>query len=121
MINAVQLIDCDTCYGKGLVFIGDDNDYNVEPCECVSDWAIQHAREIRITNNYNSNYGCWCSPSRIIMAGYSQEQLQRKAWLAKHGSFAGYHKATEQERKEVLDETNNNQHERHNPQHGFAY
>ena len=41
MINAVQLIDCDTCYGKGLVFIGDDNDYNVEPCECVSDWAIQ--------------------------------------------------------------------------------
>lgn len=42
------------------------------------------------------------------MAGYSQEQLQRKAWLAKHGSFAGYHKATEQERKEVLNETNNN-------------
>ena len=42
------------------------------------------------------------------MAGYSQEQLQRKAWLTKYGSFAGYREATEQERKEVLNETNNN-------------
>jgi len=37
MINAVEVIKCSTCLGVGLVFIGDDNDYNVEPCECVSD------------------------------------------------------------------------------------
>jgi hypothetical protein len=42
------------------------------------------------------------------MADYSQEQLRRKAWLAKHGSPAWYSKATEQERNEVLNETNNN-------------
>ena len=42
------------------------------------------------------------------MAGYSIEQLRRKAWLAKYKTFAGYHKATEQERNEVLNETNNN-------------
>ena len=42
------------------------------------------------------------------MAGYSIEQLRRKAWLAKHGSFAGYREATELERNEVLNETNNN-------------
>ena len=42
------------------------------------------------------------------MAQYSTEQLRRKAWLAKHGSFAGYHQATELERNEVLNETKNN-------------
>ena len=42
------------------------------------------------------------------MAGYSIEQLQRKAWLNKYGTFAGYREATEQERKEILNETNNN-------------
>jgi hypothetical protein len=36
MINAIQIIDCSSCYGEGLVFIGDENDYYVEPCECVS-------------------------------------------------------------------------------------
>ena len=35
MINAIQLVECGTCYGQGVIFIGDDNDYNVEPCECV--------------------------------------------------------------------------------------
>jgi hypothetical protein len=39
---------------------------------------------------------------------YSHEQLRRKAWLAKHGGFAGYHTATEQEKEQVLNETNNN-------------
>ena len=42
------------------------------------------------------------------MTNYSTEQLLRKAWLAKHGSPAGYHKATEQERNEVLNETKDN-------------
>jgi hypothetical protein len=35
MINSIQTIDCDTCHGRGLVFIGDDNDYHIEPCECI--------------------------------------------------------------------------------------
>ena len=35
MINSVKVIDCDTCRGVGLIFIGDNEDYNVEPCECI--------------------------------------------------------------------------------------
>jgi hypothetical protein len=26
--------DCDTCYGKGWLFYGGNEDYNVEPCDC---------------------------------------------------------------------------------------
>ena len=26
--------DCDTCYGKGWLFYGGAEDYNVEPCDC---------------------------------------------------------------------------------------
>lgn len=37
MINSVKEIKCDTCSGKGLVFIGDRNDFFIEPCECVED------------------------------------------------------------------------------------
>jgi len=36
MINSVQIIDCSSCYGEGIIFIGDENDYSIEPCECVS-------------------------------------------------------------------------------------
>ncbi len=35
MINAVEVVNCSGCYGRGLVFIGDNEDYYVEPCECV--------------------------------------------------------------------------------------
>jgi len=35
MINAIDRINCDECYGHGVIFYGDDNDYGVEPCECV--------------------------------------------------------------------------------------
>ena len=35
MINSVLTIDCSTCHGRGLVFFGDENDYSVEPCQCV--------------------------------------------------------------------------------------
>ena len=28
--------DCGTCYGKGYVFYGDNEDYNIDPCECVA-------------------------------------------------------------------------------------
>jgi hypothetical protein len=36
MINSVLEITCTDCLGKGLVFFGDDNDYSVEPCDCVA-------------------------------------------------------------------------------------
>jgi len=39
---------------------------------------------------------------------YSHEQQLRKAWLTKYGSPAGYHKATDEEKKAVLNESNNN-------------
>ena len=39
MINGLERFDCDTCRGYGVVFYGDENDYNVEPCQCVADKA----------------------------------------------------------------------------------
>jgi len=39
---------------------------------------------------------------------YSQEQKLRKAWIIKHGSIAGYSKATDKEKRKALNETNNN-------------
>ena len=33
MIKTIQF-DCDTCYGKGWLFYGGNEDYNVEPCDC---------------------------------------------------------------------------------------
>jgi hypothetical protein len=39
---------------------------------------------------------------------YTHEQQLRKAWVKKHGSPNGYHKATELEKEETLNETNNN-------------
>ena len=34
MINSVMSFDCDECSGSGLIFWGDNLDYNVEKCEC---------------------------------------------------------------------------------------
>jgi hypothetical protein len=39
---------------------------------------------------------------------YTHEQQLRKAWADKYGSPAGYHKATDQEKERVLNESNNN-------------
>ena len=44
----------------------------------------------------------------VIYYYYSQEQKLRKAWTIKHGSLAGYHKATDKEKRKALNETNNN-------------
>jgi hypothetical protein len=30
-------IDCNDCDGAGFIFIGDDNNYDVTPCSCVTD------------------------------------------------------------------------------------
>ncbi len=43
----------------------------------------------------------------VYLMTYSHEQQLRKAWITKHGSPAGYHKATQQEKEELLNETNN--------------
>ena len=45
MINSLQRINCDECYGHGVIFYGDNDDYAVEPCECVA-WYNTHQ------NNY---------------------------------------------------------------------
>ena len=34
MINTVMRFDCDECNGAGLIFWGNDLDYDVEKCEC---------------------------------------------------------------------------------------
>ncbi len=28
--------DCSTCHGRGYVFYGDNEDYTIDPCECVA-------------------------------------------------------------------------------------
>ena len=28
---------CDACHDYGVVFLGDNNDYSVEPCDCMED------------------------------------------------------------------------------------
>ena len=32
-----MVFDCKGCYGVGLVFIGNDEDYAIEPCQCVKE------------------------------------------------------------------------------------
>ena len=34
MINSVMSFACDECNGQGLIFWGNDLDYDVEKCEC---------------------------------------------------------------------------------------
>lgn len=35
MIDYLIVEKCDTCYDRGVIFIGDNNEYWIEPCECV--------------------------------------------------------------------------------------
>jgi hypothetical protein len=28
---------CQICHGTGVTYHGDDNEYDVEPCECIAD------------------------------------------------------------------------------------
>jgi hypothetical protein len=34
MINSVMRIDCSECNSTGLIFFGDNNNYDVETCDC---------------------------------------------------------------------------------------
>jgi hypothetical protein len=36
MINSVMTFPCDECNGAGLLFWGNDLDYDVEPCNCIT-------------------------------------------------------------------------------------
>ena len=35
MINSVLQIECSDCNGHGVIFFGNDNDFDCEPCDCV--------------------------------------------------------------------------------------
>ena len=39
MINSVMAFDCNDCNGQGLIFWGNDLDYDVEKCDC-KDFAL---------------------------------------------------------------------------------
>ena len=39
MINSVMTIPCEECHSTGLIFFGNDNDFDVETCEC--DFGIE--------------------------------------------------------------------------------
>jgi hypothetical protein len=36
-LTDVTAIACDECGGAGFIFWGTENDYDVEPCDCVAD------------------------------------------------------------------------------------
>ena len=42
MINLKEIIAvaCDECNGAGFIFFGDDNNFDVEPCDCVDDGSL---------------------------------------------------------------------------------
>ena len=37
MINSLIRIDCIDCHGYGVIFFGNDNDYDCEQCDCVKE------------------------------------------------------------------------------------
>ena len=39
MINSLMRFDCSECHGTGIIFFGDDLDYDVKPCDC-HDFAL---------------------------------------------------------------------------------
>jgi hypothetical protein len=36
MIKDVMIIECDECNDAGFIFFGNDNDFDVETCDCVT-------------------------------------------------------------------------------------
>jgi hypothetical protein len=37
MIKEIISVACDDCGGAGFLFFGSENDYDVEPCDCVTE------------------------------------------------------------------------------------
>ena len=44
-------IPCEECHGTGLIFFGNDKEYNIETCEC--DFSLE--QEINLFNTPESN------------------------------------------------------------------
>jgi hypothetical protein len=36
-LTNIIAIDCSWCGGAGFIFFGNENDFDVEPCDCVTD------------------------------------------------------------------------------------
>lgn len=36
MLNAITKVECNECNGAGFIFWGDEDNYDVETCECVA-------------------------------------------------------------------------------------
>jgi hypothetical protein len=36
-LTNILAVDCDECGGAGFLFFGDNNNFDVEPCDCVTD------------------------------------------------------------------------------------
>jgi hypothetical protein len=40
MIKEIIAVACDECNGAGFIFWGDDNNFDVETCDCVDDGSL---------------------------------------------------------------------------------
>jgi hypothetical protein len=36
-LTNILAVNCDECGGAGFIFFGDENNYDVEQCDCVTD------------------------------------------------------------------------------------
>ena len=36
-LTNILAVDCDECGGAGFLFFGDNDNFDVEPCDCVND------------------------------------------------------------------------------------
>jgi hypothetical protein len=36
-LKEIISVACDDCGGAGFIFFGNENDFDVEPCDCVAD------------------------------------------------------------------------------------
>jgi hypothetical protein len=36
-LKEIVSVACDECGGAGFIFFGNENDFDVEPCDCVAD------------------------------------------------------------------------------------
>jgi hypothetical protein len=39
-LKEIIAVSCDECNGAGFLFWGDDNNFDVEPCDCVDDGSL---------------------------------------------------------------------------------
>ena len=36
-LTNILAVNCDECGGAGFLFFGNENNYDVEPCDCIAD------------------------------------------------------------------------------------